>query len=151
MKKTDMLLTVNLRKNARASLTDISRETKIPISTLYEKLKSKKGTFFKKFTTILDFGSLGFMTRITVVLKTFPEKRDEMLMYLKNHPNVNNVYRINNGYDFQFEAIFKDLKRQEDFMEEFEDFFPLRKKEIFYVIEDVKREGFLEDCSQILE
>ncbi|MBI4154863.1 Lrp/AsnC family transcriptional regulator [Candidatus Woesearchaeota archaeon] len=150
MKKTDMLLTVNLRKNARASLTDISRETKIPISTLYEKLKSKNGTFFKKFTTILDFSSLGFMTRITVVLKTFPEKRDEMLRYLTNHPNVNNVYRINNGYDFQFEAIFKDLKQQEDFMEEFEDSFPLRKKEIFYVINDVKREGFLEDYSLIL-
>ncbi len=147
MKKTDMLLMVNLRKNARQSLTSIARSTKIPISTLYEKLKAQNGVLFKKFTTILDFGSLGFGTRVNVVLKTSIDKREEMLNYLVRHPNINNVYRINNGYDFQFEAIFKNMKEHEDFMEVFENSFPIKKKEIFYIIDDVKREGFLEELN----
>ena len=150
MKKSDMLLTVNLRRNSRASLTNIARNTRIPISTLYEKLKAQKGLLFKKFTTILDFKILGFVTRVTVMLKTSHNKRDEMLDYLVKHPNINNVYRINNGYDFQYEAVFRDLKGHEDFMEEFESLFPIKKKDIFYVIDDVKREGFLEEIDVLI-
>ncbi len=146
MKKSDILLTVSLRKDARTSLTNIARKTNIPISTLYEKLKAQRGVLFKKFTAILDFNCLGFVTRINVVLKTVIGKREGMLNYLVSHPNINNVYRINNGYDFQFEAVFRNLKSQEDFMEEFESLFPIKKKEVFYVIDDIKREGFLEEC-----
>ncbi len=145
MKKSDMLLMVHLRRNSRTSLTSIARNTKIPISTLYEKLKNKSGNLFKKFTTIIDFGAIGFNSRVTVVVKTMFEKREDMLNYLLRHPNVNNVYRINNGFDFQYEAIFRNLKEQEDFMEDFENLFPIKKKEVYCVVDDVKREGFLED------
>ncbi|MEK6818709.1 MAG: hypothetical protein AABY10_02125, partial [Nanoarchaeota archaeon] len=82
---------------------------------------------------------------VTVVVKTMFEKREDMLNYLLRHPNVNNVYRINNGFDFQYEAIFRNLKEQEDFMEDFENLFPIKKKEVYCVVDDVKREGFLED------
>jgi len=149
MKKSDMLLMVHLRRNARTSLTQIARNTNIPISTLYEKLKTKSGNLFKKFTTIVDFGAIGFNSRVTVVVKTRFDKRDDMLNYLLRHPNVNNVYRINNGFDFQYEAIFRNLKEQEDFMEDFDNLFPIKKREMFYVIDDVKREGFLEDYSLV--
>jgi len=149
MKKSDMLLMVHLRRNARTSLTQIARNTNIPISTLYEKLKTKSGNLFKKFTTIVDFGAIGFNSRVTVVVKTRFDKRDDMLNYLLRHPNVNNVYRINNGFDFQYEAIFRNLKEQEDFMEDFDNLFPIKKREMFYVIDDVKREGFLEDFSLV--
>ena len=149
MKKSDMLLMVHLRRNARTSLTKIARNTNIPISTLYEKLKTKSGNLFKKFTTIVDFGAIGFNSRVTVVVKTRFDKRDDMLNYLLRHPNVNNVYRINNGFDFQYEAIFRNLKEQEDFMEDFDNLFPIKKREMFYVIDDVKREGFLEDFSLV--
>ena len=149
MKKSDMLLMVHLRRNARTSLTKIARNTNIPISTLYEKLKTKSGNLFKKFTTIVDFGAIGFNSRVTVVVKTRFDKRDDMLNYLLRHPNVNNVYRINNGFDFQYEAIFRNLKEQEDFMEDFDNLFPIKKREMFYVIDDVKREGFLEDYSLV--
>ena len=149
MKKSDMLLMVHLRRSARTSLTKIARNTNIPISTLYEKLKTKSGNLFKKFTTIVDFGAIGFNSRVTVVVKTRFDKRDDMLNYLLRHPNVNNVYRINNGFDFQYEAIFRNLKEQEDFMEDFDNLFPIKKREMFYVIDDVKREGFLEDYSLV--
>ena len=59
------------------------------------------------------------------------------------HGNVNSIYKINNGFDFQVEVIFRNLKEVEAFVESLEDSFSITSKQIYYVIDELKKECFL--------
>jgi hypothetical protein len=43
------------------------------------------------------------------------------------------------------EGIFKHIKDLEDFMEILEEKFPIKSKQVFYIIDDIKREEFMAD------
>lgn len=144
-RKKELLIINHLRKNARESLTNISRLTRIPISTIYERLRSSEGNLIIKHTSLVNFPRLGYNARAKLMLKAAKEKKGEMRSYLHKHENVNSLYKINNGYDLLAECIFRDMKQMEDFIESLEERFSLEKKEVFYIIEDIKREGFLSE------
>ena len=75
MKRSEMMIISNLRNNARQSLTRMGRKTSIPISTIYEKIRCYEEGIIKKYTVIVDFGKLGFATRVSMLLKTTKEKQ----------------------------------------------------------------------------
>ncbi|HIJ01446.1 TPA: hypothetical protein HA363_02255, partial [Candidatus Woesearchaeota archaeon] len=58
--KKDVLLMSFFRNNARENLTRISRITRIPVSTIFDKLRDYEKELVKKHTTLLDFRKLGF-------------------------------------------------------------------------------------------
>ena len=149
IKPSDLKFISYLRKNARQTLTNISKKTRIPISTLYDKLKLHEGSLILKHTTLLDFAKLGFNCRANVLLRIGREQRDKLGSYLKAHPVVNNLYKINNGFDFLAEGIFCHVKDLEDFLEELEKNFPLEEKKTHYVIEDLKREEFIPEPTSL--
>jgi len=143
IKSSDLKLIAYLRKNARQTLTDISKKTRIPISTLYDKLRMHENSVILKHATLLDFSKLGFNCRANLLLRTNKESRDKLGSYLKAHLAVNNLYKINNGFDFLMEGVFAHVKELEDFIEELEKNFLLEEKKTHYVIEDLKREDFI--------
>jgi DNA-binding Lrp family transcriptional regulator len=143
IKNSDLKLISYLRRNARQTLTEISKKTRIPISTLYDKLKLHEHSVILKHTTLLDFSKLGFNCKANILLKAGREERDKLGSYLKAHPAINNLYKINNGYDFLAEGVFTHVKELEDFMDALEKAFPLEERKTHYVIEDLKREEFL--------
>jgi len=142
-KKKEMLILSVLRNNSRASLTDISRQTKIPVSTIYDRLKTYHGKVIKKFTSIVDFPQIGYNAKAMVLLKVHREKVDELKLYLMNHKSVNNLMKINNGYNFLMEVVFKAIPELEDFLEKLECDYELVEKQAFYVIDDLRREDFM--------
>lgn len=139
-----LLIMSMLRQNARESLTKMSKRTNIPISTIYDKIKNNEKDMIKKHTSIIDFSKLGFHTRLSLSLKVSKNKRDELRHYLLKHQNVNTIYKINHGYDFWTECIFRNIKEMEEFREEIEEKFKA-KTETHYIIDDIKREGFMAD------
>ncbi len=149
MKKKDLLLISNLRINSRETLTNISKKIHMPISTIFDKLKSNHGGLIRKYTTLIDFSMLGFNTRAKITLKVPKKQREKLRRYLKGHLYINSLYKINNGYDFMIEAIFRNLKEMEDFIEDLEENFTIRSKQTYYIIEDIKRESFLENPEMI--
>ena len=78
-----------------------------------------------------------------VILKVERSDRDELKDYLKRHNHINSLYRINNGYDFMFEAIFRNMKDLEDFIMSLEEQYKILNKHIYYVIDNIKQEDFL--------
>ncbi|MFH0978254.1 MAG: Lrp/AsnC ligand binding domain-containing protein [Candidatus Woesearchaeota archaeon] len=139
----DLLIITHLRKNSRETLTSMSRLTKIPVSTLYDKLKQQEASLIQKHTSIVDFSKLGFNTRIHMLVKVDREKREELQAHLVKEQNVNSLYRVNSGYDFLIEGVFRHVKDMEDFIEKLEEKFELRQKQLYYIIADIKREEFL--------
>jgi DNA-binding Lrp family transcriptional regulator len=88
---------------------------------------------------------LGFNARAKIMLKTKKEFKHDLKNYLTINQNINSIYKINNGYDYMIECIFKNMKELEDFIEAIDDKFGLEKKATYYIIDDIKREQFLSD------
>ena len=149
MKEKDLLILANLRQNARETLTGISQKTKVPISTIFDKMKALEKGIITKHTAIVDFAKLGFSTRANMTLRVDKNERDRVREFLENHHNVNSIYKINNGYDFLVETVFKSIRELEDFTETVESRFKVRELQVYYIIDDIKREAFMSDPNLI--
>lgn len=95
----------------------------------------------------MNFPELGYHTHAQVFLKVAhheksKELKEKMKTHLSFHNNVNTVYKVNNGWDFMIETVHKNIKELNDFLEELEEKYYLQDKEIHYLIEEVKKEGF---------
>ena len=140
--KKELLILTHLRADSRKSLAMISRETNIPISTIFDKVNKLGKNTISKYSPLLDFQKLGFGIRINFILKANDKKKQEIKDFLLTNKNVNSILRLNNEFDFFVEAVFRDMKGLEEFSESLEKF-KIKKKKEFFIIEDLKREEFL--------
>ncbi len=143
LKSKERILLSHFRRNARESLTTISRETRVPVSTVFDKLKHYEQSFIRKHTTLVDFSKLGYQTRANVMLKVAVEQRNALKEHLLRCEHVNSLFKVNNGYDFLVEMVFRHIKDLEDFLEALERKYTISEKTVFYIIEDICREEFL--------
>jgi len=143
--KKDMVILSHLRKNARMGLTEMSKASHMPVSTIHDRLKNYTGTYIHRNTALLNFASLGFTTRVSLLLRVHPKDKDALRQALSSAPMVNSLYKINNGYDFLAECVFRTMRDLEDFIEHLEQQHDVKAKQIFFVIDDLKREAFLAD------
>ncbi len=139
--KTLQLL-AHLRENSREKLTTISKKTNIPISTLFDMLKEMQDNLITKSTVLIDFSKLGYHTKAKVFLKVKNGDKDKLKKHLMFNPNINSIYKINNGWNFLIESVHKNNKELNEFIESLENNFQIEKHEIHYLIDEVKREGF---------
>jgi len=143
LKEKEMLILSHFRTDARISLTKLSKITKVPVRTIFDKIKEyKKLNIIRKYTSLIDFKKLGYEIGTQILLSAGKDSRESLQKFLVQHPRVNNVFRINNGFDFLIESLFRDMQELDEFMRSLEDFGPMQKKE-FFVMEDLKREEFL--------
>ncbi|MBR9702860.1 Lrp/AsnC family transcriptional regulator [Candidatus Woesearchaeota archaeon] len=143
LKTKERALLRYFRNNAREALTKISRKTGMPVSTIFDKLRKYEATIIQKHTSLLNFEELGYRVRAQLFVKTLPENRRTLGAYLKEYPNVNTIYRINNGFDYLVEVVFHSVQELEGFVEELELERGVKEKELYFIIADVAREQFL--------
>jgi DNA-binding Lrp family transcriptional regulator len=149
MKRKDLLILSCLRQHGRESLTNISKETKVPISTIFEKLRYQYSPIIKRSTLLIDFSQLGFLTVAHVAFRLEKGDRNTFREHVSKHPHVNSVYRINNGYDYLCECVFRNIKELEEFIEKLEENFQILDKNVYYIIEEIRKEVFLADPTLI--
>ena len=142
MNKKDLLIISHLRKDGRTTLTELSRKTNIPVSTIFDRIKHNDD-FIKRHTAIIDFGKLGYNTRANILIKVDREERDEVKKYLLGNLNVNSVYKINSNHDFMIDVVFRDIKEMEEFQEHLDEKFKIKNKQVYYIIDELKKEEFL--------
>lgn len=144
LKPRDYTVLGYFRKNARTTLTDMSRETRIPVSTIFDKLKRfEERDVIQRHTSIIDFDSLGYDVRTNILLRAKEGERETLKTFLTKHAKVNTINRISNGFDFLVDAVFRDMKEYDEFHEELRQL-PLRNLQEFFVMEDLGRERFLQ-------
>ena len=149
MKINDQLIISLLRENSRMTLTNMSKKTKIPVSTLHEKLKQFKDGIIKKHTSIIDFNKLGFNARANVLFKVEKDQKTEFKKILQNNFHTNKLYKVNNGFDFIAELIFKDMRGLENFLDQIQDDFKVKDMKTFYIIDELIEEDFLSKYSPL--
>lgn len=142
--KEDLQLLSLLRKDARETLTNLSKQIQVPISTLYDRLRSAKHSgLIKRFTVLPDYETIGFSARAFLLIRTSTEARAKVKAFMSSHPHINCLYRINNGYDFMLECIFPTIREMEDFLTHIEQEFRFKSLQVFYLLEEVMEEAFL--------
>ena len=124
-------------------MTKISKRTGIPVSTIFDKVRSYRKSFVERFTCLFRFSELGFKSHSFTVFSIARERREELKKFFMSSPNVNALYRINHKFDFLVDMVFKDIQDLEDFFDKVDDEFAVRPKHIFYVVNEVGRELFL--------
>jgi len=143
MNKNENVILSLLRDNSRISLTEMSKFTKIPISTLFERLKEYNHGLIKKHTTLVDFSRLGYDTRARVLYKAKKGESKKLGELLSTSRNVNELYKVNNGFDFMVEFIFKNMKEFEDYRDKISALYPIEKELVCYLVEEIKKEEFM--------
>lgn len=142
MKQSDLLIISNLRLNGRETLTAMSKKTRIPVSTIFDKLRENVNGVIKRPTVLIDFHKMGYPTISTILIKIAKDNRDQLKDFLQKSFNVNSVYKVNNGYDFIIEVVFRNMQEQETFIERLEESFSILELKTFFVIEELKKEAF---------
>jgi DNA-binding Lrp family transcriptional regulator len=143
LQNPEKMILNELRKNARTSLNDVAQKASIPTSTVYERVKNyEDSSLIKKHTSILNFYTLGYLSRIMIVLKVDRNEREGIQDFLEKHPNVNTLYRINSGFDYLVEIISKNSRDSQDIVEEIESLKGVREHSCFNIIDEVKKEAF---------
>ena len=150
MKNDDTILVALLRQNSRMSLTEMSRKTKIPISTIYEKLKHFRTGLIRKHTALVDFSQLGFNTRARVLLKVKKTELQKLREFLLTSSALNELYKVNNGYDFMVEFIFPGMKELEEYLDLLGEQYGVEKEQVFYIVDEIRREEFLSKAGVLL-
>ena len=148
MDKETLSVITHLRANARTTLTRLARASGIPVSTLFDRVRNLQDFGITRCAALLDFQKLGYGAQATIFLKVAKEKRDELKQHLLNAAPVNCLWRVNNGYDFMVECIFRDLRDFEEFSDRLERKYGVKAKEMHFVVEELKREGFLANITQ---
>ncbi len=129
----------HLRSDARKSFSNISRETGIPVTTVFDHYqKFRKHKVITKHTSFIDFRKLGFFFRSFVFIKA--RNKEEILSYLRDHENVNSVFSIDK-YDYMVDAVFPGIKEFYLFLDDLRDF-GILKLEVHDVVEHMKKEEF---------
>ena len=142
--KKELMILSNLRTNGREKLTDIAKNTNTPVSTVFDKIRNyKENKLIKKSTCLIDFSKLGYEIDVCILLKVEKEEREKLKEFLNEKECLNSIFKISNNYDFFIEGIFRDMQHLQDFVEEIEGSFSLIKNDVLYVINDMKREEFL--------
>lgn len=132
-----------LREDARIPLTRLSKQCNMPVSTLFDRLSARFAKVVEKFTALVNFSAFGYTARAFVILKVKKEDRIPLREYLEKQACLNSLYKINNGFDFMVEVVFRTMDELEQFSDRLEDQFSLLHKELYYVISDIHRERFL--------
>lgn len=151
MQKNDLLIAAFLREDARIKLTTMARKTGMAVSTLFDHIHNIDDLCITRLCALLDFPKLGFGTRAMLLIKSAKDQRGKLREHLLMMNSVNSLMRINNGYDFLAECVFKDMRELEEFCEKLESAYGVKKKELHFIIEDLKREDFLGDPSRVEE
>lgn len=141
LREKELMIISELRKNARIPLTEISAKTKTPVSTVFSKIKKYEKGIINKHTSLVSFAKLG-LTWTKILLKVKRKDRERLKEFALNNKNVNSLFEINHGYDFLLETIHKNQNQLKDFIEELEERFELEQRDVYAVINDLKREGF---------
>ena len=129
-------------------LTAMSRSSNVPVSTIYDRLRVYLGTYVQRTTALLNFQQLGYHTRVNILLRVEPKSRDALRDHLVHALPVNSLFKINNGFDYFADCVFHDMHELEQFLDAL-DQYGVKAKQVYFIIDDIKREAFLSDPSLV--
>jgi DNA-binding Lrp family transcriptional regulator len=143
MEKRDLRILHHLRKDSGRPLTEASKESGIPVTTIYDRMNEFRKELIKKQTVLLDFTKLGLLVKTHLLVKAESDEREHIEEFLKEQACVNSLYRGNGSYDFMAECLFKNFLELHKFIEGMCKNFRIIELSNYNIVEEIKKEDFL--------
>ena len=145
--ESEISLLSRLRRNARESLSSISRAAGVSVTTLFYKHRKLEKELIAKYASIMNFTALGYGVRVWLVARTSRKKSAAVEGILRTNKNVNNAYRVAgeqglNATEYLVEAIFRDYGKTQEFAQKLA-YAGARVALLAVTSEELKKEGFL--------
>lgn len=99
----DQAILEELKRNARATTTEIAKKTRLPRVTVHERIrKLKKGGVIKLFTVAPDYAKLGRPSTafILIAYAQGPVSQRELARKISLLPGVHEVHAVTGEWDF---------------------------------------------------
>lgn len=119
----DYIVLSALQENAKLSTQQISRKTRIPITTVHNRIKKLEASgIIKGYTTVIDDKRLGNITAfiLMAVMYHLPDgtvlNQEELADKVKRHQNVQEVFIVTGGRDLIAKVRVKTVDELNDFV-----------------------------------
>lgn len=99
----------------------------------------------------MDLKKIGIHIPVLLLVKTHKGSKRNLEGWLKQKLQVNCLIRTNGEWKLAAECLFQDIENLESFIENFEKDFKGVKFSVHYILEDVKREGFMVENSNFVD
>ena len=106
-----------LEKNSRTPLRKISKQVKIPPSTVYGRIKRfRKRGVVRRFVTILNPKALGFLVLAFVFIKARAGMCSTVAEGLKEYPEILEIYEVTGDWDIIIKVIMRSYEELNTFL-----------------------------------
>lgn len=115
MDKIDKMILKELVENSRITLSQISKKTDIPDSTVSNRIKKmENNNIIEQYTTIVNPESLNIKVTAMIIIQTETEKHENVEKELPKIENVSQVYSISGEYDILIKVYAHTLDELND-------------------------------------
>ena len=106
-----------LEKDNRTPLRKISKQVKIPPSTVYGRIKRlRKRGVVRRFVAILNPKALGFLVLAFVLIKARAGMCSTVTEGLKEYPEILEIYEVTGDYDIIIKVIMRSYEELNTFL-----------------------------------
>lgn len=118
----DKKILKQLQENARQSIAEISKKTKLPRDVVVYRIKKlEENKVIRQHHSSLDPQKLGYPLYVYVLFSLYnikPELENKFVNYLKSHNQIIYVAKNSGKYDFTIGVCAKDYKEFDDIIRE---------------------------------
>ncbi len=139
LSENDLKILARLRLNAKEKLNKIAKDIGIPVSTIYDKVRSQERKFIKRFCCLVDFSKLGYGHTAHIAIKA--ENKDACLAFLTSHHSINSLYKVDNEFDYLAEGVFKDYQDANRFLQQMKISVPIKNALMLNHVGELKKEA----------
>ena len=140
MDKLDYQILNELKKNARQTASEISKNIHLSVSTVIERIrKMEKSGLIQNYTVITDDALLG--NDITVLMEIsmeHPRYNDDFIRQVNSNPNIIACYYLTGEFDFLLKICCRSSDHPERIHNSIKDCPGVRLTKTHYVLRTVK-------------
>ena len=115
-----------LQKNARASMSELSKSVNLSVSSVSERLKKMENSgLISSYTTIISPAAMG--KDLQVILQVALEnttiaRTKELMAYIDRHPDILECHHVTGDFDYALMVTTKNTASLEKLMSEIKNF-----------------------------
>jgi DNA-binding Lrp family transcriptional regulator len=143
----DIAILSCLRINAREKLKKIAKDVKLPISTVYDRIKKMESEgVIKKYSCLIEPKKMNHSIKTKILFKIPGDLKAKFEAQEVNSPFLNSLLKLTGGeWNYMAEGFFQNIDHMCNYTEKLTKEYPESQHQIHYIINELKQEDFLVD------
>jgi Lrp/AsnC family transcriptional regulator for asnA, asnC and gidA len=138
--RLDLRILRSLNRDGRKPYKTIAEELDVSDATIRKRVKRmQKEGIIKQFHVLIDYDRIGNFIKAFIGLKINPSKLQTIVNSLENNMDVQVMYRTTGTHDLMVEAILRDMKELNWFLEKQLNVEGILETEVNVIIDAYKR------------